>query len=253
MSDYRELGPDEIVMKGDEVLNQIGSEDWTTVHGYAGKAVKDCKGYTTKKQRIFRRKETTTMKYKVGDKVRVIKAGSHRFKVGEVVEITELFPDDNPPHYRADSLNDHWYVTDDNIEPLHQTTLITKPIDFTGCHPEIAEALKQGLSVKCKVWDAVKQSSGNIYGCGYAKGSAFPYLVINGVWFKNAKPVTTKRVLKPIEETIPLLLQNGWRFNGCDDLYIDNNTVSPAYLQENVGRELDDDNLPDYLFKEIDQ
>ena len=27
----------------------------------------------------------------------------------------------------------------------------TKPIDFTGCHPVIAEALKRGEAIKCKV------------------------------------------------------------------------------------------------------
>ena len=30
----------------------------------------------------------------------------------------------------------------------------TKPIDFTGCHPVIAEALKRNEAIKCRVWDS---------------------------------------------------------------------------------------------------
>ena len=29
----------------------------------------------------------------------------------------------------------------------------TKPIDFTGCHPVIAEHLKRGEAIECRVWD----------------------------------------------------------------------------------------------------
>ena len=67
---YRELGPDEIVEGGDEVLNQTDTkgdlveteeEDrkfnmWTCVHGYVGKKVKNCEGLMTGRQRVFRRR-----------------------------------------------------------------------------------------------------------------------------------------------------------------------------------------------------
>ena len=67
---YRELNPDEIVMSTDEVLNRTNGsgefneteqqdrdvDDWTDYHAYAGLAVKDCKGFVTGRQRIFRRR-----------------------------------------------------------------------------------------------------------------------------------------------------------------------------------------------------
>ena len=30
----------------------------------------------------------------------------------------------------------------------------TRPIDYTGCHPVIAEALRRHEDIKCRVWDS---------------------------------------------------------------------------------------------------
>jgi len=55
------------------------------------------------------------MKYKVGDKVEMTQIGSSRFKIGEVVEITDIYPDPPTPHYRAKSTKDgnNWWIEDD--------------------------------------------------------------------------------------------------------------------------------------------
>ena len=63
------------------------------------------------------------MKYKVGDKVRVINnSNDNQFKIGEIVTITHLYENtDNPTasHYKANSNNDSWWVNDNNIEPFN--------------------------------------------------------------------------------------------------------------------------------------
>jgi hypothetical protein len=52
---YKDLDIDDIVIDGDEVLNEFAPCDYTTVHDYVGKKVCDCRGYVTDSQRVFRR------------------------------------------------------------------------------------------------------------------------------------------------------------------------------------------------------
>lgn len=248
MTDYRVLGPEEIVIESDEVLDNFIPNRWTTHHGYAGKSVKDCKGCVTGKQRQFRRK-ATTMKYKKGDKVKIVKEGTHRFKIGEEVTITEVFTE--KPHYRADSGSDYWFVRDEHIEHIEPTT-ITRPIDFTGCNPQIADALKQNLSVLCEVWDSDSKSDECKKQYVWGWDAIDKTYRAEDCWYIHAEPVVKKRVLKPITETITLLLQNGWVFSESHYLFNANYSydIAPSYLQSNAGTELEDDDLPDYLFEE---
>ena len=51
----------------------------------------------------------------------------------------------------------------------------TKPIDFTGCHPVIAEALKRGKTIECKVWDNKKCESRVGFVVGFSASNARPY------------------------------------------------------------------------------
>ena len=43
----------------------------------------------------------------------------------------------------------------------------TKLIDFTGCHPVIAEALKRGEIIKCRVWDIRGDVKRGVWICLY--------------------------------------------------------------------------------------
>ena len=51
----------------------------------------------------------------------------------------------------------------------------TKPIDFTGCHPVIAEHLKRGEAIECLVWDweGVPKFKAWVY--GYAQDTTYKY------------------------------------------------------------------------------
>lgn len=94
----------------------------------------------------------------------------------------------------------------------------TKPIDFTGCHPVIAEALKRGESIKCWVWDGVReyQATGTV--SGYCASNKYPYrLDESGVsaW-KHAEPIPVKiKRIMPPERAIPVLIAGGWVFTSA--------------------------------------
>lgn len=58
------------------------------------------------------------MKYRVGDKVRIINnINNHDFPIGEVVTISCINEDDQD--YRAESHYGYWYVTDEELEPVN--------------------------------------------------------------------------------------------------------------------------------------
>ena len=89
----------------------------------------------------------------------------------------------------------------------------TKPIDFTGCHPVIAEHLKRGEAIKCKVWDDYRNHE-VVWVCLYEMGAKYPYRNITGTGWKDAEPIPikTKRIMPP-ERAIPTLIANGYEFD----------------------------------------
>jgi len=100
----------------------------------------------------------------------------------------------------------HWeYVVKvdaiDKPEPeINLDDYYTKPIEYTGCDPVIAAALKQGLSIKCKVWNdhgyKVKEPITR-----YNVGSNYPYGGENGWTHAEPipKPKKIRRVMGPVE------------------------------------------------------
>ena len=89
----------------------------------------------------------------------------------------------------------------------------TRPIDYTGCHPVIAEALKRGEEIECEVWD--DEDSGHDkrrrYITGYIPGA---YIIPSGVFWSYAEPIPikVKRIMPP-ERAIPVLIAEGWEYN----------------------------------------
>ena len=94
----------------------------------------------------------------------------------------------------------------------------TKPIDFTGCHPVIAEHLKRGEAIKCNVWDNYRDHE-VVWVCLYEMGAKYPYRNITGTGWKDAEPIPikTKRIMPP-ERAIPVLIAEGWSFDDSGNL-----------------------------------
>ena len=97
----------------------------------------------------------------------------------------------------------------------------TKPIDFTGCHPVIAEHLKRGEAIECRVWDITGMGGRVGIVVGYSASSTHPYRCGNtrSSIYRHAEPIPikVKRIMPP-ERAIPVLIAEGWEFNDSGDL-----------------------------------
>ena len=118
----------------------------------------------------------------------------------------------------------------------------TKPIDFTGCHPVIAEALKLGEAIECWTRDCEEspiQLRKN-WVCSYSKEETCPYITTRGIGWRYAVPIPlkSKRVMPP-ERAIPTLIAEGWEFNEYGDLVCPGEVI-PASAFRCFGRLYDD-------------
>ncbi len=89
----------------------------------------------------------------------------------------------------------------------------TRPIDFTGCHPVIAEALKSGEAIECFVHDSPTATGKRRWVHAYWGGGKYPYRTIEES-FCYAEPIPRKvtRIMPP-ERAIPVLIAKGWVFS----------------------------------------
>ena len=117
----------------------------------------------------------------------------------------------------------------------------TKPIDFTGCHPVIAEALKRSEAIECLVWDKKGDVKREVWTCRYKVRSDFPYLSETGVFWKHAEPIPlkVKRIMPP-ERAIPVLIADGWKFGDNGDLVGYGNNVVRTAMFKLMGKPLSD-------------
>ena len=92
----------------------------------------------------------------------------------------------------------------------------TRPIDFTGCHPVIAEALKRGEAIECNVWSGNAPSTKKVIGLvtGYEVDGDYPYRIATNMNSGYAEPIPLKtRRIMPPERAIPTLIAGGWVFS----------------------------------------
>ena len=115
----------------------------------------------------------------------------------------------------------------------------TRPIDFTGCHPVIAEALKRSEAIECLVWDN-NDAKKEVWICRYKGRSDFPYLSEAGVFWKHAEPIPrkVKRIMPP-ERAIPTLIAGGWVFSTDGRLVGPEQTIIQAMFHC-MGKSVDD-------------
>ena len=130
----------------------------------------------------------------------------------------------------------------------------TRPIDFTGCHPVIAEHLKRGEVIECRVWGSDKGCHKNKFVIRYRAGFTCPYETHD--WFyKHAEPIPikTKRIMPP-ERAIPTLSENGWRFDKHGALIGGPYGIVPQMFAE-MGRPLEGNSWkwPDCIIEEVDE
>ena len=113
----------------------------------------------------------------------------------------------------------------------------TKPIDFTGCHPVIAEHLKRGEMIECRVWSD-KEYHKNKFVFRYRAGLTCPYETDD--WFyEHAEPIPikVKRIMPP-ERAIPVLIAEGFEFTGTGYLAGPGIFLSP-HMYALMGQDLD--------------
>ena len=114
---------------------------------------------------------------------------------------------------------------------------ITKPIDFTGCHPVIAEALERGEMIKCKVRDDRYLNEEVRYVVSYLSKR---YVSEGVVGWDHAEPIPlkVKRIMSP-ERAIPTLIAGGWVFSTDGRLVGPEQTIIQAMFHC-MGKSVDD-------------
>ena len=118
----------------------------------------------------------------------------------------------------------------------------TKPIDFTGCHPVIAEHLKRGEAIECFVWDnPLYVDKRRLFVHFYNITAPCKYITEKNP-YRYATPIArkTKRIMPP-ERAIPVLIAEGWRFNPSGQMDGPAQTILPGMLCC-LGLPLDDPN-----------
>lgn len=104
---------------------------------------------------------------------------------------------------------------------------VLKEMDFTGCHPFIAEQLKKGMMVLCDVGPISKP----VFVFAY-NSKTDRYLAVGDthyftLQFSSPTPVESKPPvarIKPLHEIIKWCVENGWVFDQDGDFYNPNDT-----------------------------
>ena len=132
----------------------------------------------------------------------------------------------------------------------------TKPIDFTGCHPVIAEHLKRGEAIECFVWDEEGESKVKDWVYGYAPDTIYNYKT-KADKYACAEPIQSKgRRIMPPERAIPVLIANGYEFDTSGGLVGHLPNILPVMFPF-MGRVLDGEagcfNWPPCIIEECDE
>ena len=134
----------------------------------------------------------------------------------------------------------------------------TRPIDFTGCHPVIAEHLKRREAIECRGWDDDDLQFGSRrFVCQYMGGEEYPYIADSGAHWMYAEPIPlkVKRIMPP-ERAIPVLIAEGWKFNSSGQMCRPAQTIQPTMFCR-MGSRLDDPNTiswswPSCIIEEVE-
>ena len=132
----------------------------------------------------------------------------------------------------------------------------TRPIDFTGCHPVIAEHLKRGEAIECTVWSNSAFSK-KVVGivAGYEVDGEYPYRIGPTMNSRYAEPIPRKvRRIMPPERAIPVLIAEGVAFTSTGWLVGPGCILNPQMFAK-MGLPLEDNSWkwPDCIIEEVDE
>ena len=136
----------------------------------------------------------------------------------------------------------------------------TRPIDFTGCHPVIAEHLKRSEEIRCWAWDqdcAEKPNSCHeVWIARYWQTACYPYRTTAGTFFRYAEPIPikAKRIMPP-ERAIPVLIAKGWKFTSTGFLVGPDCVLTPkmyALMGGDVDGEASEFAWPSCIIEEVE-
>lgn len=148
------------------------------------------------------------MTFKVGDKVKVTgNSCNHGLPVGVVGSVLSIIKDVYIVKFKTFIC----HMIENDLELHKETKIKTRPIDYTGCNPEIEEALKNNQEVYCRVWDTEKDRGRIQWVRGYIKEYYLHYTDTEGVNWRNAEPVKTTVKVKKASEIVKWLEDNGYR------------------------------------------
>ena len=130
----------------------------------------------------------------------------------------------------------------------------TKPVDYTGCHPVIAEALKRGEMIECWVWsDSVFSKKSTGFVVGYERDGCYPYRIAPNMNSGYAVPIPRKvhRIMPP-ERAIPVLIAEGFAFTSTGWLVGQGCILNPQMFAK-MGLPLDNWwKWPDCIIEEVE-
>lgn len=96
----------------------------------------------------------------------------------------------------------------------------TKPIDYTNCHPVIAEHLKRGEAIECRVWSTDRATARTQMIQDYVADRQFPYISAEGqTSWAHAEPIPIKQKFRKASEIIKWLEDKGWEYNSTGERY----------------------------------
>ena len=131
----------------------------------------------------------------------------------------------------------------------------TKPIDFTGCHPVIAEHLIRGEAIECFVWDYEEEFKIKAWVYGYAPNTICKYKA-KEFNYACAEPIPSKgRRIMPPERAIPTLIADGWEFTSTGYLSGPTCILTPkmyALMGGDIDGEARNFAWPDCIIEEVE-
>ena len=132
----------------------------------------------------------------------------------------------------------------------------TRPIDFTGCHPVIAEHLKRGEEIECRALDNKGAVKKEMWICRYKSSAGLPYRSETDTPWKYAEPVPRKATsIMPPERAIPVLIAEGLAFTSTGWLVGPGCMLNPqmfALMGGDVDGDASNFAWPSYIIEEVE-